>query len=233
MLPVLRVIPVGGVTLAILILILALNPPGESRPPLPRGMMPARGALIARADHPEWRQLLVNAALQRAEALSELRQLPETFIKNDDKAMKAETPKKADEVAGVPASQSEAQSEDVTGTVAQSPKATIPIDIGEASSTELPVAPHEERPPVILTPERSKPPHESLNVAPAPTKPAQVKPKVTAEPAKPPAESRRRSANYSHRARVMAETGAPVQFNFLQAFFASFAVNQQTAKPRR
>ena len=103
MLPILRLIPVGGVSLAIMILILALSPPGGPRPPLPRTVMPARGALIARADHPEWRQLLVYAALRRADELSQLRQLPDTPTEsgNTPADAKNENPQKADEVAGV------------------------------------------------------------------------------------------------------------------------------------
>jgi hypothetical protein len=230
MLPILRIIPVGGVTLAIVILLLALSPPGGSRPSLPQTMMPAHGALIARADHPEWRQLLVKAALRRADELSQLRQLPDTPIQTDNKSDNVEiaTPQEADEVAGVPVNQDEAQPEEVTGTITQSPKATIPVDIGEASSTELPLAPKEELPPVIRTPQRSTPSHESMNT-PEPAKAAQKAPKAAPEPAKP--EPRRRAAHYSRRARVTS--AAPAQFNFLEAFFATFTVNQQTPKQRR
>jgi len=218
MLPILRIIPVGGVSLAIAILVLALSPPGGLRPPLTRTMMPARGALITRSDHPEWRQLLINAALRRADELSQLRQLPDTplhtEISEPDKSNvefgdpdkpSAENAETAPEVAGVPPSRSDAEPEDVTGTIAPSPDAAIPVGVGEASSFELPVIPQEEKPPVSRTPERSQPPHEGLNAAPdsakpaqeqesakaalAPNKPAEDTAKAAPEPAKPAQES--------------------------------------------
>ena len=195
MLPILRIIPVGGVTLAIVLLVMALSPPGRLRPPLTRTMMPARGPLVTRLDHPEWRQLLINAALRRADELSQLRRLPDTPLHNKisklDKsniaisepekpsAENAETPA---EIADVPPSRSGADPEDLTGTITQSPDAAIPVGIGEASSIELPVNPQEEKPPVIRTPERSRPQHESLNVAPESAKPMQEQESVKAAP---------------------------------------------------
>jgi len=222
MLPILRIIPVGGVSLAIIILVLAFTPPGGSRPPLTPAMIPARGVLITRSNHPEWRQLLINAALRRAEELSELRLLPDSPLPNavsERGKTQTEDAQKPSEVAGVPTNQSDAQPEDATGSIVQPPDAAIPVGIGEASSTELPVTPQEERPPVIRTPERSRPQQESLNVAPEPTKPA---PK-----------SRKRSVRHTHRARVAARTAQPLQFNLLELLFGSFNVNQRTAKPWR
>ena len=67
---------------------------------------------------------------------------------------------KPPDVAAVPNDRSDAEPEDVTGTIVQSPGAAIPVDIGESSSAELPVIPHQERPPVI-TPARAKVRHES------------------------------------------------------------------------
>jgi hypothetical protein len=222
MLPILRIIPVGGVSLAILILVLALTPPGGSRPPLTPAMMPARGVLITRSNHPEWRQLLIDAALRRAEELSELRLLPDSpppSTASERGKTQTEDAQKQSEVAGVPTNQSDAQPEDATGTIVQSPDAAIPVGVGEASSFELPVTPQEERPPVIRTPERRRPSQQSLNVAP--------------EPAKPASQSQKRSVRHTHHAKVAARTANPFQFNLLELLFGSFNVNQRTAKPGR
>jgi hypothetical protein len=118
MLPIFRLTSVGGVLLAIVILVLALNPPDGSHAPLAPGGM--RGALLQRRDHPEWRQLLILAALQRAEEIRRLRDLPDTI------------------------------------------ETTLQVDIGEPSSTELPVTKREELPPPV-TPARLKSQNESRN----------------------------------------------------------------------
>jgi hypothetical protein len=78
MLPILRILPVGGVLLAIFILFLALNPPDGPRSPLNTAIAPARGALVDAGHHPETRQFLIMAALKRADELSRLRDLPDT-----------------------------------------------------------------------------------------------------------------------------------------------------------
>lgn len=226
MLPILRIVPVGGVLLAILILVLALTPPDGSRRSLSPSVVTARGPLIDREEHPEWRQFLIRAALQRADELSRLRDLPDTPMHTEpvapqksepqddvsvepdaapsetpgnDDAKPAENPQATDVqtenaqsetpppalaqpestplaaapadaseetpklFAGLPAGRNSADPppDDVTGSIDEQPGATIPIDIGEASSTELPVVLPEERPPVIRTPVRVKPSHES------------------------------------------------------------------------
>jgi len=232
MLPILRLIPVGGVTLAIVILLLALTAPGSAPPTLPRPMMPARGALIASADHPEWPQLLVNAALRRANELNQLRQLTDTPVAAEIKLDEKRTEKPA-EIAGVPESRSEAEPEGATGTVAQSPKAAIPVDIGEASSTELPVSHEKEQPPVIVSPQYSEPAQkQSLNVppeakkeAPEPKKPAEST-KVKREPEKP---VHKKIVRRSRRVRITTQPADPAQFNLLAAFFASFEIQQPPA----
>ncbi len=80
MLPLFRLIPVGGVFLAIAILLLALNPPRGTSPSARATLMPAHGALIDRAAHPEWRQFLIQAALRRAGEVERLRDLHDTVI---------------------------------------------------------------------------------------------------------------------------------------------------------
>src|SRR5262249_61834595 len=78
MLPFLRILPVGGVLLAILILVLALSPPDGSRAPLSSAMATGRGVLADRDRQSEVRQYLIHAALKRADELNRLRDLPDT-----------------------------------------------------------------------------------------------------------------------------------------------------------
>lgn len=175
MLPILRIIPVGGVLLAIAILLLALNAPGGRHAHFASATLPVRGALIAREEHPEWRQFLILAALRRADELNKLRELPDTPVAaapliRGEVAPQAQ-PHAAEppdaKLAGVQPNHVDA--DDVTGTV-QAPSATMPIDIGESSSTELPVIPHEERPPAIMMPVRETPAPDG-SAAPQPVGP--------------------------------------------------------------
>jgi hypothetical protein len=105
MLPILRILPVGGVLLAIVILVLALSPPDGSRSSLTAAMAPARGALVDRDRHPEVRQFLILAALKRASELSRLRDLP-------DSPVRAEDPPEAAKVAGLPSERTDAEPEE-------------------------------------------------------------------------------------------------------------------------
>ena len=132
MLPILRILPVGGVILAIVILVLALSPPDGSRTSLTAAIAPARGALVDRDRHPEVRQFLILAALKRASELSRLRDLPDlASVRNDD-------PPEAAKVSGLPSERPDAEPEE-TGPANATPGVSIPIEIGEPSSTELPV----------------------------------------------------------------------------------------------
>jgi hypothetical protein len=160
MLPILRILPVGGVLLAIILLVLALSPPDGSHAPLKTNVTLARGALIDQAAHPEWRQFLMLAAIRRADELKRLRELPDTRA-----GYEAAAPK----VAGLPAGRSDSDPDDEqTGSIVQAPPATIPIEIGEPSSAELPVAAPEERPPVVRVKSRNesriKAPHRARHV---------------------------------------------------------------------
>jgi hypothetical protein len=146
MLPILRILPVGGVFLAIMIVILALGAPGGSRSgnraALGPAMLSARGPLLQIDQHPEWRQFLILAALQRADELAHLRELADEPARDS-----AQDP--AVKFAVLPAERGDAEPEDITGTINVAPTATIPIEIGETSSIELPVIAPEERPPVV------------------------------------------------------------------------------------
>ena len=150
-------------------LLLAAKPPGGSHPPLTRAMAPARGALIARDDHPEWRQLLIKAALRRADALNQLRALPDdppaaTPLADQGKPAAGDAAASAVEapdvdmppvigdispmeqrVATLPATQNEADlSETVAGdtaaSVADAPDDVMPPDVGEIAPFEPRVA---------------------------------------------------------------------------------------------
>ncbi len=160
MLPILRILPVGGVLLAIFILVLALSPPDGSRAPLNSAMAPARGALVDRDRHPEVRQFLMLAALKRADELNRLRELPDTPTRTEPampirtEPARTEIPPEEAKVATLPADQNEASPD--AGTVAtETPSVSIPIEIGEPSSTELPAA-TQERASLVETPEPAK-----------------------------------------------------------------------------
>lgn len=171
MLPLLRMAIVGGVFIAITALGLGLSLPAASYARIPAIEAPARGPLIEATEHPEWRQFLILAAVRRAVELDRLRRLPDH----------PSTGKAARRVAGLPAERSDADPDDLdTGSVVQTPGASIPMDIGETSSTELPVAVpgEEERPPVTTIPERVRP-----------AKAIQRKPVRKARRAKPPAKA--------------------------------------------
>jgi hypothetical protein len=112
-----------------------------------------RGPLIALDKHPEWPQFVIQAAIRRADELNRLRELPDTPVVPVPPAGK---------IASVPVQcvDSDPEPDDVTGSIIQPRPATIPIDIGEASSIELPVVTPDEPAPVI-TPARLKSGHES------------------------------------------------------------------------
>jgi hypothetical protein len=204
MLPILRIIPVGGVLLAIAILVLALHPPVGPHAHFTAAMTPARGPLLAREEHPEWRQFLILAALRRANELSKLRDLPDTPTKTaplvsgavmQPPALAPAQPADAGQLAGV--QPDHPSHDDITGTV-QSPDAAIPVDIGETSSFELPVIPHEEKPPVIMMPAREIPPPDIESA------PERIEPKPQSQAAPEP-------ANEKHASRETAPAIQPKQ----------------------
>ena len=105
-------------------------------------MLSARGPLLQIDQHPEWRQFLILAALRRADELAHLRELADEPPRDS-----AQDP--TVKFAVLPAERGDAEPEDVTGTINVAPTATIPIEIGETSSIELPVIAPEERLPVV------------------------------------------------------------------------------------
>jgi len=189
MLPILRILPVGGVLLAILILVLALSPPDGSRAPLSSAMATSRGILADRDRQSEMRQFLIHAALKRADELNRLRDLPDTAVRSE------EAPPK---VAGLPSDRADADPEE-TATTPETPVVSIPIEIGEPSSVELPaIAPQ---------------------VLPQ-TQPQEEAPVVKkAEQAKPQREARRRVYRARPQTRVAAKPAQSRQYNFFEMLF--------------
>ncbi|HET7912229.1 MAG TPA: hypothetical protein VFL49_09360 [Pseudolabrys sp.] len=151
MLPILRILPVGGVLLAIFILVLALSPPDGSRAPLNTTIAPARGALVVREHHPETRQFLIMAALKRADELNRLRDLPDTPTKTEPVPTEpvaveppaTESTVEEPKVAGLPADRTESDPEPEEPTATETPSVSIPVETGEVSAPELPVSPPE------------------------------------------------------------------------------------------
>ncbi len=262
MLPILRTISVGGVGLAIAILGLALIPPSRPSMQLADGDTTARGALIDRRNHPEWRQFLIMAALRRADELSRLRLLPGALsgspdmppnVASDDsladflrRAPNADGAK----VAGLPIERGEVGPDDETGSINVAPSATMPIDIGETSSFELPVAPAEEKPPVARSPVIGMTDREpsdaapTASAAPEPTK-LSMTPIATVpaqEPVKPVVVIRKPSLRKPLAKAIPAvdpvESQTAPPFNILQAIFANLSGKTDTlaatpnAKPR-
>lgn len=164
MLPIFRILPVGGVLLAITLLALALNPPASMHAHLTPGAVPMRGAMIEQSAHPEWRQFLLLAAIRRTDELARLRELPDTAVRIDNAPAATAAPA-APKLAVLPTERNDTDpdTDDATGSILQPPAATIPIDIGAPSAFELPVAVPEEKPPVIRTPLRLKSDNENRN----------------------------------------------------------------------
>ncbi len=203
MLPILRILPVGGVLLAILILVLALNPPDGPRSPLNTAMGPARGALVDVGHHPETRQFLIMAALKRADELNRLRELPDTPTRTApaEPAATASAPAEpvAEEpkVAGLPADRTESDPEPDEPAATETPNVSIPVETGEVSAPELPTAPKE-------TGSTGEKPQQAKEPAKEHAKPQQR-------------DTRRRVAHRPRRAKAASAPQRP--FNLFEALF--------------
>jgi hypothetical protein len=166
---------VGGV-LAILALLAGFVAPAPST--LARPVAPARGPLIEAAQHPEWKQFLVQAAYRRADEIERLRELPSapTIMPKPPNAEPA--PAIPVQVADLPPPHIEVAPEDVTGSIDDAVAGEMTIDIGEASATELPVE-KLELPMPIQRPEtlkRNESERKPINRRTVKRKPAPVKP---------------------------------------------------------
>lgn len=140
MFPTLRLL-LAGVSALFLVTLGALSLTSTSPPGIPARVVTAafapRGPLISADDHPEWRPFLVQAALRRADELAKLRALPDRDGANGAHLR----------WVSLPAAPQDQAPADAVESLNEIPSATLPIDIGEASSTELPVGPVEETPP--------------------------------------------------------------------------------------
>jgi hypothetical protein len=161
MLPLLRVTLLGCVLIATLGLAAGFKIAAAPEPNFARLDRPARGALIDPDQHPEWKQFVVRAAYRRAEELDRLRTLHDRPVAavpapQPSDPLPAPAPADMTQTAGLPATGAEAAPEpdgDVTGSITERAiNDVIPIDIGETSSTELPVG----QPPATLVPEQPK-----------------------------------------------------------------------------
>jgi len=222
MLPILRVLPVGGVLLAIFILVLALSPPDGSRAPLNTAMVPARGALVDVGYHPETRQFLIQAAIKRADELNRLRELPDTPTRTaptpaEPAAIEpapAEPAADGPKVAVLPADRTEADPEPEEPAATETPSVRIPVEKGEVSAPGLPAAQD--------------------------TKSTDGKPEQAKEQAKPEAKSEQRDIRrrVAHRPRRAKAAPAPQRpLNLFEALFGGSQHrnpqapgNQQTAQ---
>jgi hypothetical protein len=183
-LPILRTTLLGSVvaTLALLAGFAAREP---ARPHVARVAAPARGPLIEAAEHPEWKQFLVLAAYRRADELERLRDLPVTPMIVIEEAAPATdaVPDPAPAVAAL-TPKVDAESEEITGAIEEQPSGiAMPMELGEASTTELPLSDKELIPPT-RQPESLKRQNQSERKPPA-KRAARLKSKP---PAKPPAE---------------------------------------------
>jgi hypothetical protein len=140
MVPFLRTISVGGVFIAFLLGALALTPAGNSRMPLAE-----IGALMRHFDDhelPHWRRFVAEAAFIRAARSQDLR----AFVPGAPKPPDAR-------IAILRVNNVPGGTRAPRRTLSAAAEATIPVDIGEASSTELPLRPREEIPLPIRRPE--------------------------------------------------------------------------------
>jgi len=146
-LPIFRTLLVGGVLVMLALLTGFVAPEPRS---LARPVAPARGPLIAATEHPEWKQFLVQAAYRRADEIERLRELPDTAtIMPAPPVEEPEPPVAAPEqLASLPPTEIDSTPAEMTGSIDELAAAVMPIDIGEASATELPLTDQELQPPV-------------------------------------------------------------------------------------
>jgi hypothetical protein len=182
MLPLLRIVPAAGVLLSLVIFMLAVTPPRGSG--LPQAPAPARGPLIDAAEHPEWRQFVLQAAYRRAHEVERLRDLPDTPAPSEpaltdvapmlnvdplppppsEETLANLLPKPKSEVADAPVAAPAPATEPPPQPVAalqqeEAPapsNAPAPVDIGETAAVEIPAMLPRDRPALGKKPQPKK-----------------------------------------------------------------------------
>ena len=188
-LPLFRTILVGGV-LVMLALLAGFGAPHPATSSA-RLTPPARGPLIDAAEHPEWKQFLIQAAYQRSDEIERLKELPDlpTIVPApviepppaaaEPQPSVAEQPPRPQQVAALSSGVDDMPA-DPTGSIEASPT-DLPIDIGEASATELPIT-IQDLPIPIERPQSLKRLNETQRVIkPAKRRHAKAQPPATAQ----------------------------------------------------
>lgn len=229
------ILPGSGVLLAIVLLALAFRAPDRSHSQLmPNVALVWEGqahvnrmsvAMIEQGKHPEWRQFVILDAIQRANELNSLYELP-------DAPARTETAPAAPTIAQLPADRSadpEDNNDEIVLSV-QAPTATVPVDIGAFLSVK-PVVTQEETQPVAI--QKEKPTVATLEEKPVAIreeKPAVATPDkksaVIRTPQRVESHNQSRAKGINHmrsRARAPAKQEQPSS----QYFFEPFG-NQQT-----
>ena len=153
MLPVLRMSLLGSVLVATFVLVAGSSWPAAKRMYVARLEPPvARGPLIDEADHPERKQFLVLAAVRRASELERLREPADSALREGDAPAAAEP-----RIVTLPAERDDAEQEEATNSIDQTKDGTIPVEIGAASSVELPIRPRENPAPMTGKPQTAAP----------------------------------------------------------------------------
>ena len=144
MLRIIWILPGGCALLAVLVLALAFKTVDRSHAQLMPNAARTRVALIELGEHPEWRQFLTLSAVQRANELNRLRELPDIQGAND---VATGTPK----VAPQPANRSDSDPEDSNVLNMQSRAA----DIGASTPVQAPIATRDENQAVGIQEEKA------------------------------------------------------------------------------
>jgi len=101
----------------------------------------ARGAFTEPTDQADWRGFLFRAALRRADELNRLRDLSDTPVRQEQEPPAAGEPAQPEpKVSNLPDGAPDVVPEETpSNPIVETPTITMPVDIGETSTIELPV----------------------------------------------------------------------------------------------